>query len=450
MNKAEEINEALRKLATKRNTADRVQVLKDHDTPMLRMLMNYSYNPYIRFGMTFSTREKYDFRSMSVTGGGGGLDLDEPDIWTFIQYCRDSTDSSNNKKAQLAALCRRLNYQTAEIVLDTLEKNLSKGLGVPAINKAWPDFIATFSVQLANKYTNRKLKTFPAYVETKYDGMRAVGVVTGADVQVLSRTGRDVPAAAYFHKELIEAAKLAMEYFARVGIKASGVVFDGELIGETFKESMHLFRSGTVAKSGTFQIFEALPLEALSDGTWVSPSYETRQLWLHAALGSRAWTTLGKSQAYKVNSHEEIWSLYTKARSANLEGIIVKPANGLWQRKRSNDWLKVKAEETADLRIIGAFEGEGEMVGTLGGLIVEVPHKASFVECRVGSGFTHKDRATIWSMFLGDLEKISNNEDDYQLVGALAEVQYQEITPDGSLRHPVYIQLRLDKDEVSF
>lgn len=449
MNKADEINLALRKLASVKNTAGRVAALQAHDTVLLRKLMDYAYNPYIRFGMAFSTREKYDLRAKAVAGDSG-LNLDEPDIWSFIEYCRNSTDASNTKKSILEALVRRLNRQTAEIVLDTLEKNLSKGLGVPAINKAWPGFIPTFSVQLANKYTNRKIKEFPAYVETKFDGMRAIGVVTGSEVQVLSRTGRDVPSAVLFHKELIKAAELAKAHFARIGMSTSAVVFDGELIGETFAESMHLFRSGSAATTGTFQIFEVLPIEALADASWVSPDYESRRTWLQATLGLPVWTTLGASQAYKVNSHKEIWDLYARARAAKMEGIIVKPASGKWQRKRSNDWLKVKAEETSDLRIIGAFEGDGEMIGTLGGLIVEVPHKGSFVEVRVGSGFTHKDRAAIWGMFMRDLERIAGNEDDYELIGALVETQYQEITPDGSLRHPVYIRLRLDKDEVSF
>jgi ATP-dependent DNA ligase len=126
--------------------------------------------------------------------------------------------------------------------------------------------------------------------------------------------------------------------------------------------------------------------------------------------------------------------------------LIVKSANGLWRDKRSNDWLKIKAQETLDLTIIGGFEGQGELDGTLGGVIVDFEGE----KVRVGSGFSRSDRDRLYADFQRDLKELEEGGTDFVLFGVTAEVQFQEVTPAGSLRHPVFIRLRKDKDEAKF
>ena len=46
--------------------------------------------------------------------------------------------------------------------------------------------------------------------------------------------------------------------------------------------------------------------------------------------------------------------------------------------------------------------------------------------------------------------EVETDSDAFEIIGLLAEINYQEVTPDGSLRHPVFIRLRKDKSEVSF
>lgn len=54
-------------------------------------------------------------------------------------------------------------------------------------------------------------------------------------------------------------------------------------------------------------------------------------------------------------------------------------------------------------------------------------------EVRVGSGFSDEQRVTYW-----------NQKDDVK--GCIAEVKYQGVTKDGSLRFPTFLRLRPDKE----
>lgn len=443
---AEAIGATLRRVGVCRTVGDRVTHLKSLDIPIFRRVLEYAYNPYRRFGVIISPSTK----EAAVTAASpiGGLDIDEPDIWTLLDYFTASTHTSTTKTKALMGLAPRLNRITCQILLGIIEKSAVTGVAASTVNKAFPDLIPTFAVQLANKYTDRKVKEFPCYVEPKYDGMRSIAQVwaTG-EVQVVSRTGREIPAAASFHDDLrVLGLSLIKHYSARDGMTHEGVVIDGELEGDTFADTISVFRSSGVATSGQFRVFDAVPMKVLTDPKYQSPIYTARRKALTGCMPIAPTPRLALTPSYQVSSRRELWDMYTQARAMGLEGLIVKSGQGLWTKKRSNDWLKIKAEETADLRIIGAFEGTGEMEGTLGGLIVD----RAGVEVRVGSGFTHADREAIWAMFLRDMVRINEGSDDYELLGCLAEVQYQEVTPDGSLRHPVFIRLRTDKDEVSY
>lgn len=452
---AEQIDAVLRKLSYQRTITTRVQVLKDNESDLLKKVLIYAYSPYIKFGIKIDRTLRYELITMSSQSGG--LDLDEKDVWDTLDAFKNSTASSVAKAGILRSLFPRLNMQTANIVLSILEKTAVVNVSASTVNKAWPDTIPVFSVQLAQKYTDKKVKSFPQYVEIKYDGVRAASVIhPSGEVETLTRTGRPIPAAVYFHDELRRIGRAYKEVIDEpAGRMFTGCVADGELCGDTFNDAVSIFRSDTPATSGSYAIFDLLPMESLTDKAFESDDFEVRRETLRKVLEAAQrdmagayvpFTRVALSGSYVANSKEEIWSLYNAARAKKIEGVIVKDPKGKWQRKRSNDWLKIKAEETEDLRVIGAFEGEGEMEGTLGGLIVD----RAGVQVRVGSGYTHEVRDQLWGMFLRDLVKNDEGKTDFELVGYLAEVQYQEVTPDGSLRHPVFIRMRRDKDEVNF
>lgn len=112
--------------------------------------------------------------------------------------------------------------------------------------------------------------------------------------------------------------------------------------------------------------------------------------------------------------------------SQGFEGAMVKDTTAPYsQGKRSNAWLKVKAVDSEDCPIVSVHEGKGRLAGTMGHVVVE--HNGVLV--RVGGGFTDEQRRQIWE-----------NRDT--VIGSWLEVSFQNMTPEGSFRHP---RIRGDK-----
>lgn len=103
-----------------------------------------------------------------------------------------------------------------------------------------------------------------------------------------------------------------------------------------------------------------------------------------------------------------------------FEGAMVKDTSAPYQQgKRSNAWLKVKAVDSEDCAIVSVHEGKGRLAGTMGHVVVE--HGNRLV--RVGGGFTDEQRRLIW-------------ESRDTVIGQWLEVSFQNMTPEGSFRHP--------------
>jgi ATP-dependent DNA ligase len=101
------------------------------------------------------------------------------------------------------------------------------------------------------------------------------------------------------------------------------------------------------------------------------------------------------------------------------EGIVLKDPEADYAAG-SRAWGKVKPEVTEDLRVVDCLPN--------GSLVV----KRAGVRVIVGIGLPRAVRAAAVSM-----------------LGRLIEVRFQEVTASGSLRHPVFVRIRDDKDEVN-
>ena len=105
--------------------------------------------------------------------------------------------------------------------------------------------------------------------------------------------------------------------------------------------------------------------------------------------------------------------------------------------KRSNDLLKVKTFNTCDIFCTGVEEGEGKYAGTLGAIICD--YKG--YKLKVGSGLTEEQRDFYW-------------KNKSKIVNRIVEIKYFEESSDKdgnlSLRFPVFIQVRDDKDDPSY
>ena len=122
-------------------------------------------------------------------------------------------------------------------------------------------------------------------------------------------------------------------------------------------------------------------------------------------------------------------ALVQKAISLGWEGVVLKDIDApYYQGKRSKAWIKLKGSETYDCPIVGFVPGKGRFDGAAGAILVN--YLGTVVA--VGSG-------------LSDELRLAINDKPQDYIGKLAEVQCQEITPNGSMRHPTLVKIRWDK-----
>ena len=155
------------------------------------------------------------------------------------------------------------------------------------------------------------------------------------------------------------------------------------------------------------QLFEVAGQEALADeGVLLVPVFETLD-----------------SEAIDPET------LLGTAIGLGWEGVMLKDVHSTYSPgKRTKAWIKLKNCETYDCTIIGFTPGKGRYDGAAGALLVN--HKGTMVA--VGSG-------------LDDALRVDLYDNPAQYIGKVAEVACQQLTPSGSMRHPVLVCIRWDK-----
>ena len=108
------------------------------------------------------------------------------------------------------------------------------------------------------------------------------------------------------------------------------------------------------------------------------------------------------------------------------EGVVVKREDAV------DEWFKVKANDTLDVRVIRCLEGAGKFAGSLGAMIVEGP---TGVESEIGSfQLTNEQRRWIW-------------EHRDVLTGQIAEVRAMNVNESGAIRGGVFVRFHTSRSE---
>jgi ATP-dependent DNA ligase len=108
------------------------------------------------------------------------------------------------------------------------------------------------------------------------------------------------------------------------------------------------------------------------------------------------------------------------------EGVVVK------YRDSVDQWFKVKANDTLDVRVIRCLEGAGKVAGSLGAMVVEGP---TGVVSEMGSfQLTNEQRRWIW-------------EHREVLTGQIAEVRALTVNESGTIRTGVFVRFHPSRSE---
>lgn len=386
---------------------------------LFRLVVKYGMDPTIMFNV--------GKRSLSpkVDGRSAMRSVLSVDDFNTLRNLANRTINRTQGAAWASARISELIPAEGNLLIAILDKDLSWGLGAGSVNEVVPGFITEFNCMLAAPF-NPSAINYPCRVEPKYDGMRVLALVGITGVSFFSRTGKPITS-------LPDSLAHECQKLARLVLRDQLVVFDGEVMGNSFKETMERARrKGEVFDTARFHIFDWLPraeFDKISKAA-SSRTYSERRAVLEKAHDADSWKHIALPDSYIASSQDEVTHFYNSFRDMGLEGAIVKAIGGHYVGKRSSLWIKMKAEETEDLEIVDFEEGDGKYAGMLGALVVS----RNGVLVRVGSGLSDSDRQIIWQ-----------NRNLY--LHKLAEVQHQEVTSDGSLRHPRFVRLRMDKSE---
>ncbi len=283
--------------------------------------------------------------------------------------------------------------------------------------------------------------------EIKWDGVRALAYLAQGKVRLESRTGRDISA------QFPEATGLSGPLGRRQ------VVLDGELVAfddegrpsfQRLQGRIHLaspmeIRERMRAIPVTLVLFDLLHLSG--QNTRLLP-YEDRRGALEAlGLDGPSWRTPG----YHAGQGGK---LLAASREQGLEGVVAKRFGSLYEPgRRGGAWLKIKNVRSQEVVIGGWLPGKGRRSGTIGALLAgyyEGP-ELRFAG-KVGTGFGDEDLRRLAerleplrrdsSPFVGRQPQPGSIFVEPELV---ADVDFGEWTQAGTMRHPSFKGLRVDK-----
>ena len=401
------------------------------DDHIIRRYLQIAFNPFEVYGISGKKLHK------QVHTPSGYVFGNVLELFDYLAECNTGTDQDIAACQEVLDGVSVWSREAAELLEQLICKDLSIGVDVKSINKEIPGLIPTFNVQLANKYFDK-----PAVVTgkkfcltTKIDGGRIIALKENGQVSFYTRAG-----------QLYEGLVDLEEEMAH--LMPDNTCLDGEITllsnpmaltsKEQYKETMKIVRTKDKEKHGIkMLVLDWMPADDFKRQQCDFP-YKVRRNELERLFNEidfRYFELLPK--LYVGDDTSKIKEILEDAIADGEEGIMINIWDALYEFKRTNNLLKCKVFNTADLRVVGLEQGTGKYTGMLGAFICE--YKGGHV--RVGSGLTDAQRAEVF-------------KEPLKYIDTIIEISYFEETQDStgkpSLRFPTFKDFRPDKTEPNY
>jgi DNA ligase 1 len=423
------MKEALKIINQIKTTSSRNEkeaILKQHkDNSDLKSILCFVFNPYITTGLKSKKLSK--IKNPKPTKQFNN-------IQELLEYIKVNNTGTDEVIHNVKGFIQQYDDELQQFFTEIVTKELKIGATETTLNKVFgKDFIPSFGCLLAKNYYDEIHKVKGEFFVTlKLDGHRMLAIKENGSISFFTRQGQVIEGLVDIAEEL---KQLPDNY-----------VYDGEVLlrndkglasKDLYRETTKVTRRDGIKKNLEFHIFDLLPVDEFKQGK-SKKVYKDRRAELDELFDGKQFEWLKKVEVlYHGTDQDKVEEILKQVVADGQEGVMVSLGNGYYVTKRSDVLLKVKQFHTVDLRCIGVEEGEGKYKGKLGRINVE--YKGNIVG--VGSGFTDHDR-----------EFYFNNPD--AIVGKIVEVQYFEESQneDGgvSLRFPVFVRVRDDKNEPSY
>jgi DNA ligase 1 len=380
--------------------------------------------PYFEEVVLYAYDYNKKYNVTNVTMQNHNYDLDLNLLFPYLDFLASKKGANAQEKLNLNVLASH-DPETVDVVNRIINKDLKCGAGVNTFKKFIKD-LPVFEIMTCQRNVNKFLKLTSGkeyYWSNKKDGVRVINIVYEDYVKShLSRSGLEYPNFNTFDTELI---KMGREISKNLNCEYP-IYIDGEAIadGKQFNKVMKQIRRLKNIDVGKFKlhVFD-IPSDL---------DFQRRYNCLKHVFDNNTFERLDLVEHHLCNFNEYQINKLSKEVIENGvsgidEGVVIKIADAPYVfKEKSKYWCKVKPVETLDLEVTGFYLGKHgtRLQNIVGGLIVN--YKG--VEVHVGSGLSDAQRLE----FLDELPEI-------------IEIEYKEVTPDGSLREPIMKSIRNDK-----
>ena len=272
--------------------------------------------------------------------------------------------------------------------------------------------------------------------EIKWDGYRAIAEITKGNNKLYSRNG-------------LTFDKAYSKVFEGLNAIKKNAILDGEIVvfDEAGKPNFQKLQNYRNQDKYLIQFFVFDILELDGKSLKNLPLIERKEILKNM---------LPKSNVIKYCDHVENDGkmLFREMQKMNLEGMIAKRKNSKYLiGKRTSDWLKIKNVQSQEAIIVGFTAPKGAR-SSFGSLLLAVKNKGKLISIgNVGTGFTDQTLKALHTKLKKIVRKTSpldvpiKETPDITWVDPVlvCNIKFTEITEDGSVRHPVFQGLRVDK-----
>ncbi|HYD39837.1 MAG TPA: DNA ligase D [Anaeromyxobacter sp.] len=146
-------------------------------------------------------------------------------------------------------------------------------------------------------------------------------------------------------------------------------------------------------------------------------------------------------------------AFFREVEARGLEGVVAKRADAPYRAGRSPAWLKIRAERTADLAVVGFTEPRGGRC-CFGSLLLACAASGALTYAgAVGTGFSDAQLQALHARLLPRVRKgppcggpaPTGRGHTWVEPELVVEVKFREWTDEGLLRQPVFVRVRDDK-----
>jgi bifunctional non-homologous end joining protein LigD len=284
--------------------------------------------------------------------------------------------------------------------------------------------------------------------EPKYDGIRAIAVVSSREVTLWSRLGNQKTSQ---FPEIVDSLK------AWASQRHAPVVLDGEIVAldedgqpsgfQNLQGRIHVKNAPAQPGRTAFIVFDLL-MDGAEDLRKL-PLRERRAR-LEALLHGIRDPRLRISDQVIGNGRD----MYERAKRAGWEGLLAKRLDSVYKSgRRTPEWRKLKLVRHQTCVVGGWTEPRGSRP-FFGALLLGVHDTTGGLQYigHSGAGFTDAELGHVWKQLQSLKTKASpftttprtNERPHWTKPKLVVEVKFTEWTADGKLRHPTYLGMRDD------